>query len=165
MAARSQGHFFFPSRPRGDREDEVVGALFFENDIPKEPMSMTLYERLGGVFAIATVVDDFIDRIMVDPRLNANPKVNEAHHKVARAGFKYLVTEQVCAAAGGPQRYTGRSMRDSHAQLDISEEEWQAFLDDFRQTLDQFKVPTTEQAELFAIVESTKGDIVLHAGP
>ena len=57
---------------------------------------MTLYERLGGVYAIATVVDDFIDRIMDDPRLNANPKVNEAHHKVARAGFKYLVTEQVC---------------------------------------------------------------------
>jgi hemoglobin len=126
---------------------------------------MTLYERLGGVFAIATVVDDFIDRIMVDTRLNANPKVNEAHHKVARAGFKYLVTEQVCAAAGGPQRYTGRSMRDSHVHLDICEEQWQAFLDDFRQTLDQFNVPATEQAELFAIVESTKGDIVLWGGP
>lgn len=56
----------------------------------------TLYERLGGVFAIATGVDDFINRIMQDPRLNANPKVDEAHHKVAPAGFKYLVTEQVC---------------------------------------------------------------------
>ena len=56
---------------------------------------MTLYERLGGVYAIATVVDDFIDRLMDDPRLNANAKVQEAHHKVPRAGFKYLVTEQV----------------------------------------------------------------------
>ncbi len=122
---------------------------------------MTLYERLGGVYAIATVVDDFIDRIMDDPRLNANPKVNEAHHKVARAGFKYLVTEQVCQATGGPQHYTGRSMYDSHLLLEITEQEWQAFLEDFKQTLDKFKVPDAEQAELFAIVESTKKDIVL----
>jgi hemoglobin len=121
---------------------------------------MTLYERLGGVYAIATVVDDFIDRVMNDPRLNANPKVDEAHHKVPPAGFKYLVTEQVCAAAGGPQRYTGRSMSDSHAHLAITEQEWQAFLDDLRQTLDKFQVPPAEQAELFAIVASTKGDIV-----
>lgn len=120
----------------------------------------TLYERLGGVFAIATVVDDFIDRIMHDPRLNANPKVDEAHHKVPPAGFKYLVTEQVCHATGGPQRYTGRSMYDSHAHLGITEQEWVAFLDDFQQTLTKFKVPTTEQAELFAIVANTKNDIV-----
>ncbi len=55
----------------------------------------TLYERLGGIYSIATVVDDFIDRIMVDPRLNANPAVDEAHHRVPPAGFKYLVTEMV----------------------------------------------------------------------
>lgn len=119
-----------------------------------------LYERLGGVYAIATVVDDFIDRIMDDPRLNANPKVDEAHHRVSRAGFKYLVTEQVCQATGGPQQYTGRSMRDSHAHLDITPAEWEAFLDDFRQTLTRFGVPQAEQGELFAIVESTRGDIV-----
>ena len=122
---------------------------------------MTLYERLGGVFAIATVVDDFIDRVMDDPRLNANPKVNEAHHKVAPAGFKYLVTEQVCHAAGGPQRYTGRNMRDSHAHLAITELEWQAFMEDLKHTLDKFHVPRAEQAELVAIVQSTKQDIVL----
>jgi hemoglobin len=120
----------------------------------------SLYERLGGVYAIAAVVDDFIDRIMDDPRLNVNPKVNEAHHRVSRAGFKYLVTEQVCAATDGPQRYTGKSMFDSHAHLGITDQEWQAFLDDFRQTLDKFQVPEAERAELFAIVDSTKKDIV-----
>jgi hemoglobin len=121
----------------------------------------SLYERLGGVYAIAAVVDDFIDRIMEDPRLNANPKVNEAHHRVSRAGFKYLVTEQVCEATGGPQHYTGKSMSDSHSHLDITDDEWQAFLHDFRQTLDKFKVPEAERAELFAIVDSTKKDIVM----
>jgi hemoglobin len=127
-------------------------------------MTPSLYERLGGVYAIAAVVDDFIDRIMDDPRLNANPKVNEAHHRVSRAGFKYLVTEQVCHATGGPQRYTGRTMHDSHAHLDITEAEWAVFLDDLRETFNRFNVPEQERRELLTIVESTKADIVLKAG-
>ncbi len=121
----------------------------------------SLYERLGGVFSIATVVDDFINRIMADPRLNSNPLVDEAHHRVSPAGFKYLVTELVCQVTGGPQRYTGRSMADSHKHLNISMPEWQAFLDDFQQTLTKFNVPAAEQKELFAIVESTRSDIVV----
>ena len=115
----------------------------------------------GGIYSIAVVVDDFIDRIMVDDRLNANPAVNEAHHKVTPPGFKYLVTEMVGWATGGPQKYTGRSMRDSHHHLNITPKEWDAFRDDFQQTLDKFKVPAAEQAELKAIVQSTYGDIVV----
>ena len=121
----------------------------------------SLYDRLGGVYSIATVVDDFIDRIMIDPRLNANPQVDAAHHRVPPAGFKYLVTEMVCWATGGPQKYTGKSMADSHAHLKITPEEWEAFLDDFQQTLDKFMVPVEEQAELKAIVNSTRPDIVV----
>src|SRR5947208_17193672 len=104
------------------------------------PAKPALYDRLGGVYNIATVVDDLIDRVMVDPRLNANPLVDEAHHRVSAAGFKYLVTEMVCGAAGGPQKYTGKSMLDSHAQLKITGNECDAFMDDFQQTLDKFTV-------------------------
>jgi truncated hemoglobin YjbI len=82
-----------------------------------QEQGQTLYERLGGVYSIACVVDDLVDRVMSDPRLNANSAVNEAHHKVPPAGFKYLVTEMVCWASGGPQKYTGRSMADSHRHL------------------------------------------------
>ena len=121
----------------------------------------SLYDRLGGVYNIATVVDNLIDRVMVDPRLNANPLVDEAHHRFQPAGFKYLVIEMVCWAAGGPQKYTGKSMVDSHAHLKITGEEWEAFLDDFQQTLDKFAVPAEEQAELKAIVNSTRSDIVV----
>jgi hemoglobin len=120
----------------------------------------SLYERLGGVYSIATVVDDFIDRVMADPRLNANPLVDEAHHRVPPAGFKYLVTEMVCWAAGGPQKYTGKSMVDSRVHLKITGKEWEAFMDDLQQTLDKFNVPAKEQAELKAIVNSTRSDIV-----
>ena len=129
---------------------------------PEEKPS--LYNRLGGVYSIATVVDGFVDRVMADARLNANPLVDEAHHRVPPAGFKYLVTEMVCGAAGGPQKYTGKSMADSHAHLKITGEEWESFLDDFQQTLDKFAVPAAEQAELKAIVNSTRADIVVDAG-
>jgi hemoglobin len=122
---------------------------------------VTLYDRLGGVYNIAMVVDDLMDRIMVDPRLNANPRVDEAHHRITPAGFKFLATELVCQATGGPQQYSGRPMGDAHRHLMITPQEWQAFLDDFQQTLDKFNVPQPEQAELFAIVESTREAIVL----
>src|SRR6266403_4572997 len=92
--------------------------------------SPNLYERLGGVYSIATVVDDLIDRVMADERLNANPLVDEAHHKVPPAGFKYLVTEMLCWAAGGPQKYTGKDMKSSHRHLRNRPGEWDAFMDD-----------------------------------
>ena len=133
--------------------------------MPAQQQSLpSLYQRLGGIYSIAVVIDDLIDRVMTDPRLNANPAVNEAHHKVPPAGFKYLVTEMVGWASGGPQKYTGRPMRDSHQHLNITPKEWHAFMDDLQQTLDKFKVPATEQAELKAIVDSTYGDIVLGKG-
>jgi hemoglobin len=129
-----------------------------ENKIGQKP---SLYERLGGVYSIACVVDDLIDRVMSDARLNANPLVDEAHHRVSPAGFKYYVTEMVCEAAGGPQKYSGRSMRESHQDLRITAGEWEAFLDDLQQALDTFAVPPAEQAELKAIVASTRADIVV----
>jgi hemoglobin len=132
-----------------------------ESAVSGKPQAPTLYERLGGIYPIAVVVDDFIDRIMTDPRLNANPAVNEAHHRVPPPGFKYLVTEMIGWASGGPQKYTGRSMREAHRRLNITPTEWAAFLDDLRQTLDKFKVPAAEQAQLSAIVQSTYGDIVV----
>ena len=76
------------------------------------------------------------------------------------AGFKYLVTEMLCWAAGGPQRYTGRDMADSHRHLAITAGEWDAFMDDLAQSLDRFQVPTAERAEVVALVQSTYRDIV-----
>ena len=121
----------------------------------------SLYDRLGGLYNIATVVDDLIDRVMADGRLNANPRVDEAHHRVSPAGFKYYVTELVCQTSGGPQQYSGRSMGDSHRHLMITDGEWDAFMDDLQQTFDRFGVPEQEQDELKAIVGSTKESIVV----
>ena len=125
-----------------------------------ETQPTSLYERLGGIYSIATVIDDLIDRIMVDDRLNANPRVDEAHHRVLPPGFKYLVTEMVGEATGGPQRYTGRTMEDSHRDLRITGAEWEALIDDLNQSLDKFRVPPQERSEVLAIVQSTRDAIV-----
>jgi hemoglobin len=130
-----------------------------------EAPATPLYDRLGGIYSIATVIDDFIDRIMVDERLNANPRVDEAHHRVLPAGFKYLVTEMLAEAAGGPQRYSGRSMEESHRELRITPDEWRAFMDDLNRSLDKFDVPQQERSEVVAIVESTRDDVVVELRP
>lgn len=140
---------------------EILSAMATK----KTESKATLYARLGGIYSIAAVVDDFIDRVIDSPVLNANPAVYEGHIRISRAGFKYLVTELVGFASGGPQQYSGRSMATAHKHLGITEREWQELLGLFQLTLDKFKVPATEQGELCAIVNSTKSDIVRTVAP
>ncbi len=125
-----------------------------------QPSTKSLYERLGGVYSIATVVDDFIERLLVNDTLNANPAINGARARVPKAGLKFHVTTLVCEVTGGPCKYSGRSMKESHDHLNINEAQWQAMVVDFRKTLDKFEVPAKEQEELITIVGSTKKDIV-----
>jgi len=120
----------------------------------------SLYERLGGVYSIATVVDDFIERLLVNATLNANPAINEARVRLPKAGLKFHVTALVCEVSGGPCKYTGRAMKESHQHLNIAQVEWDAMVVDFKATLNKFKVPQREQQELITIVGSTKNDIV-----
>ena len=129
----------------------------------KEESVNSLYNRLGGTYPIATVVDDFIERLFVNDILNANPAIKEARDRVPKPGLKFRVTALVCQATGGPEKYAGRPMNEAHKHLNINEREWQAMLADFKNTLDAFKVPEAEQKELFAIVESTKPDIVMQS--
>jgi hemoglobin len=122
-----------------------------------------LYDRLGGLYPIASVVDLFIERLFVNDVLNANPAIRAARDRVPKAGLKVHVTTLVCQATGGPCRYVGRTMKESHAHLNITQNQWTAMLADFRKTLDAFKVPAAEQEELVKIVEGTRPDIVIGA--
>jgi hemoglobin len=128
-----------------------------ETDQVKEE---SLYNRLGGAHAIAQVVDDFVDRIWVNEVLNANPK-NKQAMGISKPALKYLATELTCMATGGPQKYSGRDMKEVHSGLNISEKEWDAMVVDFKATLDKFNVPTKEQSELIQLVGGLKGDIVM----
>ena len=127
---------------------------------PHKPIQPSLYERLGGIYAIATVVDNFVERLLVNDTLNANPAISNAREHVPKAGLKYQVTTFVSEATGGPQHYAGRSMQAAHQQLNINDEQFQAMLVDFKVTLDSFNVPMQEQNELVNLINSTKDEIV-----
>ena len=121
----------------------------------------TLYERLGGLKGITVVVDDLINRLVVNKTLNKNPAINADRKSSPAPYLKYQVSEFVCQGTGGPCKYTGKAMKESHAHVNISEVEWNVMAVEFKKSLDKFKVPAAEQKELFEIVGKTKGDIVV----
>jgi hemoglobin len=140
----------------------LVGAATLTDAEEKAaaPATPSLYDRLGGLYPISAVVDDFIDRVYVNNTLNANPNIAKARSELRKPGLKVHLANQVCMVTGGPCKYTGRGMKESHADFHITQKEWDALLVDFRASLDNFKVPAAEQSELVSIVESTKPDIV-----
>src|SRR5262245_7734139 len=138
----------------------AVSTAAAQGTAPAAASDTTVSERLGGAYPIAAVVDDFIERLLVNKTLNSNPAIREARSRVPAAGLKFHVTTLVCQVTGGPCKYVGRSMKDAHAHLHITEKEWQAMVADFRKTLDRFRVGKTEQDELLVIVDGTKPDIV-----
>ncbi|OGU31879.1 MAG: globin [Ignavibacteria bacterium GWA2_35_9] len=135
----------------------LLVVLFVGTNFSQEK---TLYERLGGVKPISLVVNDFIDRLVANDVLNANPMIKAGRNHSPDAYLKFQVTNLVCQVTGGPCVYTGLGMKESHQHLNITENEWQVMRDEFKKSLDKFGVPDKEQKELFDIVESTKKDIV-----
>ncbi len=123
------------------------------------PPTKTLYDRLGGKKAIQLVVNDFINTVGNDTRIT-NQKVADRLASIDIAKLKELVTEQVCMATGGPCVYSGRTMKASHAGLEITLAEFNYVVDDLVKTLNAYKVPNPEQQELLALLAPMKPDIV-----
>lgn len=121
----------------------------------------SLYNRLGGLAPISVVVNDFIDAVVPDPVLNENPAINAARQVVPAPYLKYHVTAMVCEATGGPCQYHGRGMKEAHAHLNITEQEWDRMVTLFKGVLAKHKVPAKESQELLEIIDSTKADIVM----
>jgi hemoglobin len=114
----------------------------------------SLYDRLGGKSAITAVVDTFVARVAADARINK---------KFARSNIprvKAMLVDQICMQTGGPCTYTGRSMKEAHRNMAVTEGEFNALVEDLVAALNQFNVPKREQDELLAALGSMKGDIV-----
>ena len=114
----------------------------------------SLYDRLGGKNAIVSVVDDFVGRAGADSRINAK----FARTDVPR--LKAMLVEQVSEATGGPVKYSGRGMRETHDRMGVTAGEFDALVADLVATLSQFNVPNVEQQELIGILGPLRGDIV-----
>jgi hemoglobin len=121
------------------------------------PTPASLYDRLGGKDAITAVVDEFVGRTTTDPR------IADRFFNTDASNLKKLLAEFVCAATGGPCKYTGRDMPTSHAGMEVVEEEWTALVEDLVGALDKFKVPAAEKNELLGALGPLKPQIVAPA--
>jgi hemoglobin len=117
----------------------------------------SLYDRLGGYNAVAAVVDDFVGRLIADKQFE---RFFVGHSTDSKKRIRQHVVDQLCAATGGPCIYTGRTMKDSHVGLGITEAEWDTAAKHLVATLDKFKVPEPEKKELLDIVSTLKADII-----
>jgi hemoglobin len=129
----------------------------------------TLYERLGGIFALAAVINTFSDRLLTNPTvLEANPELHEWHTETYTArlpGLKWLRTLWLASVTGGPFPYTGRELRDAHFDLKISPAVFDAVTVELTRTLDQFKVPEREKGEVLAAFAAEKGEVTAGSEP
>ena len=114
----------------------------------------SLYDRLGGKGAITAVVDMFANRLAADRQVGGR----FASADLKR--FKMLNTELVCMATGGPCKYPGRDMKNTHNGMRISQKEFDIVAGHLKATLRKFKVPRQEQKELMGIIGSLQKDIV-----
>ena len=128
----------------------------------------TLYDRLGGAFAIAAVVDHFSDAIIGNPMVgqaSENPALHQWHNNnLARLpGLKFMRTLWVCDVAGGPQKYaatqpgsTALGLEEAHRQLKISPAEFDEVAAELARTLDSFEVPDQEKGRSWPRLPRTR---------
>src|SRR5207342_3353161 len=131
----------------------------------------SLYERLGGAFAIAAVVDHFSDAVVRNPIVgekSENPELREWHtNNLGRLpGLKFMRTLWVCDVAGGPQQYaatepgsTPLGLEEAHRELKISPAEFDEVAAELGRTLDVFKVPKREKGEVLAAFAAHKNEV------
>jgi hemoglobin len=133
----------------------------------------SLYERIGGQDGLTAIVDDWIPRVLADPRVNWERKGVKQGGVLGVGGkeqawspdptrvahLKKHMIQFFATASGGPAKYEGREMKESHANMKISNSEFDAAVGDMKATLDHLRVPTEEQKELLAIIETTREQI------
>jgi hemoglobin len=124
----------------------------------------SLYERIGGVNAIAMVVDRFSDQIVKNPKLNVNPALKEWNGTGQLPGLKFMRTLWLRQAAGGPFKYTGKQMSEAHRDLHITSEEFDEVGAEIASALDHFKVPEREKQEVLAAIVARKGEVINPSG-
>ena len=125
------------------------------------PADASLYERLGGAYAIAGAVDVLVDRLFANVLVNANAGVHAHHGDSANGpGYKFLVTAWSIEAAGGPKCYLGRDMVAAHDGLSIDTDGFDAVATEIAATLMFLGVPERERTEFNAIIESYRPQVI-----
>ena len=123
----------------------------------------SLYERLGGIYAIAAVIDRFSDRLLQNEKIvNANPELKEWHTEKFKArlpGLKFNRTLWVADITGGPYQYTAKDLHEAHFELHISPEIFDEVAAELAAALDHFGVPAPEKQEVLDAFAAQKPDV------
>jgi hemoglobin len=131
----------------------------------------SLYERLGGVFAIAAVVNHFSDAVVANPEVGKgsdNPQLDEwsTDQPDRLPGLKFMRTLWVCNVAGGPFQYVGTKpgstllgLEEAHRELKITPEQFDEVAAELGRSLDAFSVPEQEKGEVLAAFAAHKGEV------
>jgi len=157
----------------GERESRKTEKGPDGTQTVKAQAKQSLFERLGGGQGVAAIVDDFTERAMQDPRVNWQRKgathAKLFQHNPAEAWaptpqrvttLKQHLVQFIALATGGPAKYEGKDMKGAHANMHISNPEFDAAVGDLKAALDKLQIPNKEQKELLAIIESTRPEIV-----
>ena len=134
-----------------------------EESTPEGAPEQSLYDRVGGIFAIAAVVNRFSDEIIKNPKLNENPALrawNETQAESRLPGLKFGRTLWIAAAAGGPFEYTGLPLQEAHGDFNLTAEEFAEVGAEIVRALDYFQVPEREKQELVAAYMTAMPQVV-----
>src|SRR5437773_796194 len=137
----------------------VVALLPLTAAAQKAAKEKSLYDRLGGKTAITAVVDEFVGRVAADNRIN-HFFAATASNPAQLASFKMKLVDQICQAAGGPCKYTGKDMKTSHQGMGITRADFNALVEDLVGALDKFKVGAAEKNQLLGVLGPMQGAIV-----
>ena len=121
----------------------------------------SLYQRLGGYDAIASITDAFLARMRADPRFS---RFAGGRSLDSRTRARQLSVDLLCELSGGPCTYIGRSMKAAHSGLGVTAADWDAFIGHVAASLDQLKIPGPEKQEFLALFSKMKVDIVEGSG-
>ncbi|MFM8272146.1 MAG: group I truncated hemoglobin, partial [Gemmata sp.] len=142
--------------------DEIQNTIAPPKEIKKDPKDTkkSLWDRIGGEKAVTKVVNEFVLAAAEDPKVNF---FRDGKIKVDAKGiehFKKMLVELVSEVSGGPLKYSGKSMKDSHKGMNITDAEFDALAGHLIAVLKKNGVAQADIDDLVKIVTSTRGDIV-----
>lgn len=126
----------------------------------KQPDPNSLYARMGGLNGMARATEEMVNRVLTDPEILANVELQKRAKPENVPGIKVQITNLLSSLAGGPETYHGRSMKDAHRGMQVTEKQWYAFVKDCRAGMEAAKIGAKEVEEMVVILESMKPEIV-----
>ena len=114
----------------------------------------TLYHALGEVPGITALMNDFVERLRVDPR------IGKMFAETKPANLKEQLRDQVCQLSGGPCRYEGDTMKSAHAELGIRKADFNALVEVLQVAMDARQIPFRDQNRLLALLAPMHRDII-----